>query len=92
MTGETVLVRPINENLKPFDILIFHQHDKLICHMYIKESALGTNSGLAEYLTRPYSGNLFDYPVAKSNVLGIVCSHKVSLFRKIFYLLKRRSS
>lgn len=90
MTGEMVLVRPINEKPKPFDILIFHQHDKLICHMYIKDSMLGTNSGTSEYLTRPYCGNSFDFPIEKKNVLGIVCSHKVSLFRKLFYLIKRR--
>lgn len=83
-TGEEVVVEPIREPLKLFDIIVFFQNNDLLCHMYIKPSRL--NDG---FLTSSYKYKSYDFPVKKENVLGVIGSHRVGFFRKLQFLMKK---
>ncbi len=86
MTGDMITVALPTQPLRLFDILVFYQNKKLICHLFVKESQLSKD----EYLTSSYNGIVFDFPVKASEVLGVVVSHRLSFFQKIGFLLKMR--
>lgn len=75
--GEEILVEVKAENLKRFDIIVFVQDKKLICHY------LWTLNRIVEprlMQTRNISGGL-DFPIVESDYIGKVVSHHMPWWR-----------
>jgi hypothetical protein len=82
--GDQVVVQPLTEDLKVFDLLVFFQENDLVCHIFIKKSQLSDT-----FLTASYKYKKYDYPVKKENILGYVSSHRLSFANKALMLLKK---
>lgn len=79
--GSKIEIRPINsKDLKPFDIIVFFQDKKLICHfLYIKDDTFLITKGLKSFK--------FDEKINYGQLLGICTSHKPNWLQRFF--LKR---
>ena len=75
---EIVPVR--TDELQLFDIIVFWQFDRLLCHFIVKTiSPLNTAS----------LKNKVDYPVKEELILGKVVNFKLNLFHKVKYALSK---
>ena len=83
--GETITVEVGQKNLKRFDIIVFYDDEKLICHYLWRMNLLVTPILLQ---TRCLSGGM-DIPMTFDNYLGKVVSHQLSLWWKLKILLKQ---
>lgn len=75
--GEEILVEVKAEELKRFDIIVFLQDKKLICH-YLWNINRFVEPKLMQ--TRNISGGL-DFPIAESDYIGKVVSHRMPWWR-----------
>ena len=93
MTGETVGVEKLEGTPKMFDILVFYQNDKFICHYFWKKNAHFDNAG-RNYVTRPLYSRGFDIPFARRQLLGRVATRRIGFWRRaaivVGELLRRR--
>lgn len=81
--GESVLVDVKSQNLKRFDILVFIQEKKLICHYLWTKNKLVTP---VLYQTRNMGGGK-DYPFKEEDYIGKVVSHRLNFWQKLNILL-----
>lgn len=83
--GEEIVVEVLSGDLRRFDIIVFKQDDKLICH-YL----WGLNQEVEPRLmqTKSLKGDK-DLPIKPEDYLGKVVSHKLSLWRKLRILFKQ---
>lgn len=83
--GDDILIEVKAKNIKRFDIIVFWQDEKLICHYlwnmnrYIKPLLLQTRN----------MGGGKDYPIEEKDYIGKVISHKLSFFRILRILLSK---
>ena len=94
--GNVVDVESINSilNLKRFDIIIFWQHDKLICHYFWRmndvfqhKNADGNEKKIL--VTKPLNPiRRSDQPITEEQILGIVKNYHLSQYLKIKVLWK----
>jgi signal peptidase I len=80
MVNDMVKVASLPNDLntiKPYDILIFWQDNKLICHFFIK-----IENGL--FITRGLNSKRRDEPIKVEDLFGIVIHPKVGRFKRIF--------
>lgn len=81
--GDNIMVDIKAKNLKRFDIIVFVQDGKLICH-YL----WAMNKFVEPMLMQTRSmGGIKDYPIQESQYVGKVISHHLSLWQKIKILL-----
>lgn len=86
--GSSIDIRPIIDELKPFDIVVFWDGDKLISHYIWKKSAFKTQ-GKDVWLTRSLQNpENNDLPVEEDRILGIIINFNLSGFQKFFVMLK----
>ncbi len=86
--NEKIDVEPLQEDLRPFDIIVFFFQDKLICHWVVKpRSEFDTN----RIITASFNPIGLDFPVSREQILGKVISHQMSWLNKIKIFLKFRS-
>jgi len=81
--GEEILVEVKAKNLKRFDIIVFVQNERLICHY------LWSHNQFFEPIllqTRNMGGGK-DYPIKEEDYLGKVLSHRLSFWQKLKILL-----
>ncbi len=71
------------EDLRPYDIIVFWQSDKLICHFFIKKVG-------DKYLARGLNNKEYDAEIASEDILAKVIRPRVSNIKKFFlkYLLR----
>ena len=86
-TGELVTVERLEGRPKMFDILVFHQNDKFICHYFWKENSHFDNEG-KNYVTRPLSSRGFDIPFSHRQVLGRVGGKRIGFWRRAVIVVK----
>lgn len=85
MTGEGIVVSVKCRELKRFDIIVFVQDQKLICH-YLWT----TNKFVKPILMQTRSmGGSRDFPIKEEDYVGKVLSHKLSWLQKIKILLSK---
>ena len=80
LVNDMVVVSPLPKDLnkiEPFDILVFWQKDKLICHFFIKNE-----NGI--YITRGLNNKYNDEPVQEDHLYGIVIKPKVGRIKRFF--------
>jgi signal peptidase I len=76
--GEEIMVEVKAADLKRFDIIVFVQHQKLICHY------LWTINKIVEprlMQTRSMRGGK-DFPISEDDYVGKVISHRLSWWQK----------
>jgi hypothetical protein len=93
MTGSQIEVGPIDsfDDLRTFDILLFWNGERLICHYLWHINTLTNPDGERTVVTRPlasYQGE--DLPVPTGHILGRIISHKISFWRKLAIILHKR--
>lgn len=81
--GEDIVVEVKSENLKRFDIIVFVQDNKLICHYLWSQNKL-VKPLLMQ--TRNMGGGK-DYPIKEEEYIGKVLSHRLSFWQKLKILL-----
>ena len=77
--GEEILVDIKAKNLKRFDIIVFVQDEKLICHYLWTRNKFVTPLLLQ---TRSMGGGK-DFPITEEDYIGKVISHHLSFFQKL---------
>ena len=83
--GEKIIVEVKARNIKRFDIIVFVQDKKLICH-YL----WNINRFIEPLLMQTRSlGGRKDYPIGEADYIGKVVSHKLSFFRKLKIILSQ---
>lgn len=75
--GEEIVVDVGCRDFKRFDIIVFFQSDKLICHYLWRKNSIVKP---VLYQTRALNGG-YDLPVTEELCLGKVISHKLPLWR-----------
>ena len=82
------------DNLKRFDIIIFWQANRLICH-YFWRTSIALNTGKLQFMTRSLK-NIYtnDVPFNEDQILGLICDTKVKKLTqiKIMFLNMLRGS
>ena len=81
--GEEIVVEVKSKNIKRFDIVVFVQDKKLVCHY------LWTLNKIVQPLllqTRNMGGGK-DYPIKEEEYIGKVISHRLSVWQKLKILL-----
>lgn len=81
--GDEISVEVGTQHLERFDIIVFLQDNKLICHYVWSVNKIVTP---LLFQTRSLKG-LKDHPVPLENYLGKVISHRMSFWMKIKALL-----
>ena len=84
-TGEEVIVcsLPDPQNLKIFDIILFHQGNRLNAHFLTKVDWKSDH-----YVTRPLKGSSRqDYPLTYKNIIGLIAYKKLSWWQKLRIVL-----
>ena len=93
MTGESVTVEKLEGPPKMFDILVFYQNEKFICHYFWKQNSRFDNEG-RNYVTRPLRSRGFDIPFGRRQLLGRVVAKRIGFWRRAVIvageLLRRR--
>lgn len=84
MTNDFVDIEPLSGELKKFDILVFFQKDKLICH-YVTH----VNLSDGKIITANLIGGE-DLPFEKDQILGKVVNYKVGFWQKLKLLRSRK--
>ncbi len=93
MTGSMIPVININDeilvevkanNLKRFDIIVFYQNGRLICH-YLWSMNKFVQPLLMQ--TRSLDGAK-DFPIPEEDYIGKVLSHRLSFWRRLKILFK----
>lgn len=77
--GEEIVVDIKAKELKRFDIIVFVQDEKLICHYLWTMNKIVTPLLLQ---TRSMGGAK-DYPIREEDYIGRVVSHRLSFFQKL---------
>lgn len=83
--GEQIIVEIKSRNIKRFDIIVFVQNKKLICH-YLWNMNEIVEPRLMQ--TRNIKGGK-DFPISEEDYIGKVISHKLSLFRRLKILFSK---
>lgn len=84
--GEIIVVKPLPQRLKPFDIIVFYQFEKLICHfVWHQNEKIGKT-----VITRNLNEGKFDLPVSEEEILGIVSNKNFTLWQKWKFILLHR--
>lgn len=77
--GEEIVVDIKARDLKRFDIIVFVQDEKLICHYLWTMNKVVTPLLMQ---TRNMGGGK-DYPIMEEDYIGRVVSHRLSFFQKL---------
>jgi signal peptidase I len=89
IVGDIIKVEAVKlEQLQKFDIIVFYQHEKLICHFVWHKSRFGNQD---EVITKSLIGGE-DLPIKKEFILGRVTNFQLSFFDKIKMSWKYRKS
>lgn len=80
MVGDKIIVEVGNQELKRFDIVVFFQNGKLICH-YLWAKNVIIQPIL--FQTRSLKYVKKDFPVAMEDYLGKVVSHRLPKLEKL---------
>lgn len=76
--GEEVLIRKVSaDELKRYDMIVFKQHGKLICHFVWDRNRFQDPGEEPTWLTRSIQSLNMDLPVKESEILGKVVSHRI---------------
>lgn len=88
--GDMIRVKPMRavSELKTFNILVFLEHDRLVCHYLWNVSVLAKEDTLITRSLR--SSHEGDYPVKFSNVLGMVADVQIPLTLKLRILFRNK--
>ncbi len=80
--GAIITIRKINENesLKKYDILLFKNGQRLVCHYFWRENQLFDKGFI---ITRSIKNMTEDLPFSKTQVLGVVTNFKIGPWLKI---------
>lgn len=85
--GERIFVKSLPDDLKVFDLIVYWDGEKLLCHFLWNKDNLSFGSDkniVTRSLKEPKE---FDIPVKVDSILGIVTSHKMSFWQKAKILL-----
>ena len=76
--------------LKPFEIVVFWENGKLICHVVCGQGELPAADGQASLVTRGLSSKSFDLPIPADCILGRVTSHRLTWWQKTKFIWSTR--
>ena len=82
-TNEKILVSNIENinELKKYTPIVFHQENKLVCHMFIEWI---TKNEQTHFISKGISSSKYDEPTRADNILGVVKSPKMTFLKRIF--------
>jgi signal peptidase I len=83
--GEEIVVDIKARDLKRFDIIVFVQDERLICHYLWTKNKIVVPLLLQ---TRNMSGGK-DIPITEEDYIGRVVSHRLNLFQKLKIILSK---
>lgn len=84
--GDIVEIVPIQiDELKRFDIIVFIQNKKLICHFVWMRSQINL-----DYIITKSMMNGEDLPIHKDEILGLCHNFKIPFWRKLKLLFNNR--
>lgn len=90
-TGARAIVQGCSiGDLKPFEIVVFWQNEKLICHVVCGQGDLPAADGQMTLVTRGLGSGGFDLPVPESWILGRVISHRLTWWQKAKFIWSTR--
>jgi hypothetical protein len=93
MTGSLIEVEPVEsiDELRTFDIILFWNGKRLICHYLWHLNQLPGADGSRIIITRPLTPkDGEDLPVAVEHVLGRIASHKIPFWRRVRIIFRKR--
>ena len=82
-TNEKILVSKIEnlDKIKKYTPIVFHQKDKLVCHMFIKWIKKNEQT---LFISKGINSNKYDKPTKVESILGEVKKPKMSSLKRIF--------
>ncbi len=90
MTGDLVEVEAVRvETLKMFDIILYWDGEKLICHYVWHLNRIPGAAGERVILTKKIGKGNPDFPVSEYKVLGRITNFSISWPRKLLELWRR---
>jgi len=74
---QILVERRLAQDINPYDILVFWQNNKLICHFFIKKVG-------DKYICRGLNNKDYDDPIALEDIFGIVVKPSVGPLKRFF--------
>ena len=93
MTGSLIEVEPLEsiDELRTFDIILFWNGKRLICHYLWHINQLPGADGARIIITRPLAPkDGEDQPVPTAHVLGRIVSHRIPFWRRARIIFRKR--
>ena len=81
--NQTVIITKVDRPLARFDIIVFKGDQGLICHYVRHVNRIVTTDDNDLIQTRGLNSKHNDVPIHRDQVLGIVISHRLNLWRKL---------
>lgn len=86
LVGDSIEVKPIKDDLKRFDIIVYWNENRkiLICHYFwSKNQESYLNDQEPRIITRPLKSKREDFPIMQSRILGKVVNKKIPFSLKL---------
>lgn len=80
---DLVEVTPLKSAPSVWDIIVFWQGDRWLCHWVFHINALPSAEGKSIFLTRPLNQHGEDLPVEEDQILGKVVSHSIPFMTRL---------
>ncbi len=84
--NDKVVIKKIDQPLKRFDIIVYKSERELVCHLVKHINQFMTEGENNLIQTRGLNSHHDDIPVHLDDVLGLVVSHKINVWRKLLLL------
>jgi hypothetical protein len=89
--GSLASIEPCDfDHLNPFDLVVFFEEDKFICHTFWSGGAFPAANGDRTLMTWGLNNPDRDLPVAERFLFGRVTSHRLSPWRCFLFTLRRK--
>lgn len=83
MVGDKIRIEPLPSTLSQFDIVVFYDGVRLVCHYVTSVNWIKNAKGEIIINTRGLRNPFLDLPITVSSVLGIVTSHKIPFWTRL---------
>jgi signal peptidase I len=78
------------DDLKFLDVIVFNYNAMLTCHCFISHGEFRNPKGERTFVTKGLANRSFDFPIAESELVGKIATHKLTPWRFALYSFLNR--
>jgi hypothetical protein len=78
------------DDLKFLDPVVFNYNSLLTCHFFVSHGDFRTPQGERTFVTKGLANKVFDFPIAESQLVGRIVTHKIAPWKFALYSFLNR--